>query len=241
MAAVIGIGIICCFGTWYCLSTPGSQIALRIRRRFSPMPLGLGRPRKLAHGILDVRDFKNVDDYCNSLKRGPRRTMQKQIDKTFKEHGISVATRCSAAWLSREHLEVAIAHQSRLVNPTRAIIAGTMRFFVACLMDGIVDEFRDSEGRLIAWCQVVAKGTVMRAMWYYADPVADKYCIWFSSVRLCVARTLAAKCDHCDLGPSRSEKVKDLKAVYGFTSRNDWDDHCDYTGEFKDLTRLVLH
>lgn len=196
--------------------------------------------RVRSHGVLDVSNFKSVDDYISSLKRGPKRTMKVQIAKTFSEHGITAVTKPSAAALGFSHLKVSIAHQGRLYGNIKATFAGSFRFLVAWLMVGVIDEYRDRDGRLLAWCQMVGKGKTIRAMWYYADPAGDKFCIWFASVRLAVSRALALGMTHCDLGPSASDKVKELKKLYGFESLKHWASVCDYSGDFVNLATVNI-
>lgn len=75
---------------------------------------------------------------------------------------------------------------------------------------------------------------------YYADPQADRWCIWFFSVRLAVIRAVALNLHHVDLGPSSTTSVSELKKLYGFKILGDWKSTCKYEGEFIDLAPHIL-
>ena len=216
----------------------------RWRQRFSRVPLGLvvrtSKKKPRPHAILAVQPFGGVREWIDQLPRGPRRTLRVQTDQAFGKHAITLTTRPSAASLGYEHVRVAVAHQARLSGPARSALGGVFRCLVGWLMAGVVDEYRDGDGKLLAWCQMVAKGKTIRAMWYYADPAADRHCIWFYSVRLSVARALALGLGHVDLGPSGSQKVAELKKSYGFDVVADWSDVLDYSGGYIDLATLDL-
>ena len=100
-------------------------------------------------------------------------------------------------------------------------------------MVGTIDEFRGEEdGRLVAWCQTIAKGKTIRGMWYYCVPNSERWCIWFFCVRLNLARAIRLGLHHVDAGPSDNTGVAKLKRKYGFELAENWHDVVDYAGAF---------
>ena len=101
-------------------------------------------------------------------------------------------------------------------------------------MTGVVQEYRDENGRVIAFAHEVFKGDTARGQWYYADEEAARRYVWFHSVRDLVRRAIEAPdVDMVDLGPSGSDAFSVLKAKYGFASVSDWHKVADYRGPFR--------
>lgn len=213
-----------------------------LRQRFSLLPLGLSstRRRKRSRNALDTRDIVDWRDWARSLPRSPRTTLLKQIDHAMQQRGLEV---CSAgparSALSLAHLRVAIAHQRRVAawHPPaqlRAVFGGWIRFCVATMMEGEVDEWRDASGRLLAWTQVVVKGDTLRGMWFYT--AETRAMLWFAALRLNVARAITMPgVRWVDAGPSRGEGVAELKTRYGFVEVHEWGAAglpCTYAGPF---------
>lgn len=79
-------------------------------------------------------------------------------------------------------------------------------------MTGVVQEYRDENGRVIAFAHEVFKGDTARGQWYYADEEAARRYVWFHSVRSLVQRAVAAEGVYMvDLGPSGSDAFSELK------------------------------
>ena len=148
----------------------------------------------------------------------------KQVDKAFQRQRVNVSLAGPAyAVLGYEHWLVCVDHELRAMGLRKGVLAGTLRAFFGTLVEGTwVDEYRNDEGRLLAWSAMVAKGKTMRCMWFYQRTEASKHLIWFYSLRLAVARAIALGLHHLDLGPSNSPNVVQLKAKYGFKDTLYW-------------------
>ena len=48
---------------------------------------------------------------------------------------------------------------------------------------GEIREYRDADGRVLAFAHEATKGRVMRGQWFYATDAAAKDYVWFHSVR----------------------------------------------------------
>jgi len=213
-------------------------------RSFSEGPMGLRRTAAgnrpggrmpFRHAILDVRPFGSAEEWAQALKsRGCRRTMGRggQIDKSWAAKGIGVHT-VAPTGLGFAHFRVIVAHERRSYALWQAVLAATMRFFVARSMTGVIDEYRadGGSGELLGWAHAVVKGATLRGMWFY-QARGDAF-IWHGGIRHAVERgTAMPNVHHVDLGPSKGANVVAAKERFGFADVEDWPDICDYAGEF---------
>lgn len=221
-----------------------TQGALGLRSR-----QGTANPRRrLEHAVGNLRSYKSVDDWVRSLPRSAKTTMKRVHRVVHTVEGIQV--RCAGkaprvvGW---EHWSVCVDHETRVMGRIPGFVVGSLRFLVGRITEGTIDEFRASDGRLLAWSSMIAKGNTMRNMWFYQRSEAAKCLIWFYTVRMAVERCFELGLAHLDLGPSHLPSVKELKAKYGFPSTRNWDKetassdsdpryHCDYSGPFVDLS-----
>lgn len=162
------------------------------RRWFTNMPLGLRQHRRKKHAVLDVSQFESVEQYIASLSRSPRRSMRlaRSLDpalwlEVFRSTNASVKplrsclvqntfcivpTQVTRPWdIGSEHLAVAIDHELRAMSSqVGAVVAGTFRVLVACMMLGEVVEYRETtNGSLVAWSVTICKGNTVRGQWFY--------------------------------------------------------------------------
>jgi hypothetical protein len=99
---------------------------------------------------------------------------------------------------------------------------------------GEIREYRDAEGRVIAFAQENVKGRVMRGQWFYSTDAGATQFVWFHSVQSLVRRSIEDEgVDFADLGPSGTDAFSELKAKYGFESVADWHKVADYRGPFR--------
>jgi hypothetical protein len=59
-----------------------------------------------------------------------------------------------------------------------------------CDRAGEIREYRDTEGRVIAFAHEARKGRVIRGQWFYSTDAAASSFVWFHSVRDLVARAI---------------------------------------------------
>ena len=97
-------------------------------------------------------------------------------------------------------------------------------------MAGVIQEYRNADGKVIGFAHEVRKAKTIRGQWFYCDDEASKSYVWFHSVQELVRRSIDADgIETVDLGPSGSDAFSELKAKYGFVSVNDWPAYADYT------------
>jgi len=107
------------------------------------------------------------------------------------------------------------------------------RYIDTTMMVGEIQEYRNAEGRIIAFAHEVRKGRAIRGQWFYSSDEAAKSYVWFHSVQELVRKSIEADgVDTVDLGPSGSDAFSELKAKYGFAAVDDWPAVADYTGPF---------
>ena len=173
---------------------------------FTKMPMGLTkrrRRRKRAHYVLtDIkRKFRNDEmEWINSIpSRSARTTLRKQITSTFLKRQI---TRRTGSSLGLRHFWVLYQHERAAYGTLKGLFVSLLRFYVASNMLGVVDEFIDRDGNLLAWTQTVVYGNTLRAMWFYKHSWRAKSSyVWFASLRLSVLRCMKLEgVDVVDLG-----------------------------------------
>jgi hypothetical protein len=237
-----------------------------LREKISWGPMGLTRAphKRRPRNALDTAPFATWQAWAKSLPRSQRSTLSSQIDQAAKRRGFVLLSAGPAhrALLSPAHVVVAISHQLRLVTQEAgrmaggswlefvaaglrlvvcaplAVLRGSLRWLVAAIMLGEVDEWRrEADGALLAWAVTIVKGDTLRGMWFYtSEPQAM---IYFAALRLNVARAVAMNgVRWVDAGPSRGaagQRVASLKAAYGFGVVREWGlpgQPCNYDGAF---------
>eukprot|EP00945_MAST-04E_sp_MAST-4E-sp1_P007898 g7898.t1 len=240
----------------YIVSDPTSSR----REWFSKGPMGLrfsGTPRKgnasetkekkpskflKAHAIVNVKGGA-YDEWIKQLPRSARQTLTKQVPKRFQRENIQVRRKRSRD-LTFRHWLIVLDHERRSYMWPRALLASIMRFIVASLMVGSVDEFWKVNAdtgteTFLAWSQSIVKGKTYRAMWFYQtkEASAGKYFIWFKSLDLAVSRSFRTTgVEFVDLGPSLNKNVIEIKEKFGFQNRLDWKNVCGYNdGPFREI------
>lgn len=221
----------------------GAPLPLREREQGSLGAMGAGQWtgqwRTRPHALLDVRGLASVDDWAKGLPRGARRTLAKANAQNF-----SVSTRPilgdePAPHSSLAHFRCVVAHEVRLLADTPedffdALGQAIGRYRNCIMQAGEIREYRDTDGRVIAFAQEATKGRVIRGQWFYATDDAAKRYVWFHSVQELVRRAIADEgVDFADLGPSGSDAFSELKEKYGFVSIADWHKVADYRGPFR--------
>jgi hypothetical protein len=206
------------------------------REWFSRFPMGAARTKCCKkvkvkpHAICQVENH-TYESWVNTLPRSCRATLTKQLPKCFSVERITVRE-CRPSDLGWRHLRVIYSHERRQYNFARAALAAVIRFLVASLMVGTVDEFYDHGGSLLAWSHGIVKGQAYRAMWFYQtkDAASRRYFLWFKTLDLAVQRScqLPERVKFIDLGPSLNKNVTKTKEKFGFPSRHDWHKVCGY-------------
>jgi hypothetical protein len=139
-------------------------LSLRQRERGCLGAMGAGQwsgqYRTRPHALLDVRDFLSVDDWVKSLPRGSRRTLVKANAQDF-----SFATRPiygdkPAPHSSLAHFRCVMEHEVRLLANSPddffdALQQGIGRYQNGISQGGEIQEYRDPEGRVLAFSQEV--------------------------------------------------------------------------------------
>ena len=226
----------------------GERVSLREREQGSLGAMGAGQWtgqfRTRPHALLDVRNLTSVDEWVASLPRGARRTLAK-ANANAESAAFTVVTRPimgdePAPHSTLQHFKCLVEHEVRLLDDgsgqgfVDALAQAIGRYRNCISQAGEIREYRDADGRVIAFAQEATKGRVIRGQWYYAtDAAASKY-VWFHSVKELVRRAIADEgVDYADLGPSGTDAFSVLKAKYGFASVSDWHAVADYRGPFR--------
>ena len=176
------------------------------KKWFTKIPMGISRPRrkKRAHYVLTDIHRKFRDNEVNWIKsissRSARTTLRKQIVSTFLKRKI---TRRTIKSLTFRHLWILFLHERAAYGTVKGLFVSFLRFYVASNMYGMIDEFIDGNGSLLAWTQTIVYGNTLRAMWFYKHPSRAKASyVWFASLRLSVLRCMKLDgVDVVDLGP----------------------------------------
>ena len=221
----------------------GEAVTLREREMGSLGAMGAnqwtGRFRTRPHALLDVRHFSSVDDWVSSLSRGSRRTLAKAAAQDFSVVPRPIYGNEPAPHSSLAHFRCVAEHEVRLLatspdNFFDALNQAIGRYVGCTSQSGVIQEYRDADGRVIAFSQEVQKGRVIRGQWFYATDAAAKSYVWFHSVHDLVRRAIETDgVDMVDLGPSGSDAFSALKERYGFESVDDWHTVADYRGPFQ--------
>mgnify|MGYP001207209779 CR=1 FL=1 len=221
----------------------GEPLRLKERERSSLGAMGAaqwtGQFRTRAHALLDVRNLTSVDEWIETLPRGSRRTLAKAAQQNFSVASKRIVGGKPSPHSSLSHFRCVISHEVRLLASSAeeffdALNQGIGRYIGCTGQAGEIREYRDLDGRVIAFAQEARKGRVIRGQWFYATDEAAKRYVWFHSVQELVTRAIATEgVDTVDLGPSGSDSFSLLKERYGFKSVDDWHAVADYRGPFE--------
>jgi len=221
----------------------GEPVSLRDREQGSLGAMGAGQWtgqwRTRPHALLDVRGFASVDDWVKSLPRGCRRTLAKANAQDWQVIARPILGSRPAPHSSLAHFRCVVEHEVRLLADTPddffpAMQQAIGRYTNCIAQAGEIREYRDADGRVIAFAQEATKGRVIRGQWFYSTDHGAKSYVWFASVQDLVRRAIAAEgVDFADLGPSGTDGFSELKAKYGFDSVADWHTVADYRGPFR--------
>eukprot|EP01147_Barroeca_monosierra_P011067 gene11067-3134_t len=212
------------------------------KQSFSLGPMGIShfarkRPSK-PHGIFSLvssrqqSQLSRWEEWAQSLPRSPRTTLLKQITKAWTRSPFTIRTHQRVA-LSSEIFQVIYRHQRRYYGTLQAALVAWSRCLVLGLMDGTLDQVRRTKDqRLVAICQTIVKGKVVRIQWFYQDEEASRSLLWFTFLAINVQRGIQMGCRFIDAGPSLYNDAVQLKEKFAFSSTTSWRDH--YDGPFKD-------
>jgi hypothetical protein len=201
----------------------------------------LGQYKTRPHALLDVKNVTHVDEWVKTLPRGCKRTLKKANAQNFTVTTKPIIGGKSAPHSSLSHFQCVVEHEVRLISNYEGDIDGFFnglseavnRYVGTTRMTGEIQEYRNEDGKVIAFAHEVRKGKTVRGQWFYCTDEGSKKYVWFHSVQELVKRAIDADgVDTVDLGPSGSDAFSDLKARYGFESVDDWPAVADYKGPF---------
>jgi len=228
----------------------GEPIPMSSREQSSLGAMGAGQwtgqYKTRPHSLLDVSkvtsNLTSVQDWVRTLPRGCRRTLKRANDQNFTVITRPIRDRMPAPHSSLAHFRCVVEHEVRLYTHDeydtegflQALSASVGRYIETTRMVGEIQEYRNSDGRVIAFAHEVRKGRAIRGQWFYGGDEASKSYVWFHSVQELVRRAIDDESvDTADLGPSGSDAFSELKAKYGFVNVDDWPAVADYTGSFR--------
>mmetsp|Transcript_12909 Transcript_12909/g.24242 ORF Transcript_12909/g.24242 Transcript_12909/m.24242 type:complete len:365 (+) Transcript_12909:273-1367(+) len=197
-----------------------------------------GQWKTRPHALLDVSNMTSIDDWIQSLPRGCKRTLKKANSQSFTVSSKPILSKKPAPHSSLAHFRCVVEHEVRLIADVEGDIEGffsalaeaVSRYIGTTRMTGVIQEYRNADGKIIAFAHEVRKARTIRGQWFYADDEASKSYVWFHSVQELVKRAIESDgIDTVDLGPSGSDAFSELKAKYGFESIDDWPSFADYT------------
>lgn len=183
-----------------------------------------------------------MEDWVATLPRGCRRTLKKANAQNWTVSARPILGKEPAPHSSLAHFRCVVEHEVRLIatdeNDTQgflqALSTSVGRYVGTTRQAGIIYEYRNSNGTVIAFAHEVQKGRAIRGQWFYGSDESAKSYVWFHSVQELVRRGIEDKdVDVADLGPSGSDAFSELKSKYGFGSVVDWHTVADYTGPFR--------
>jgi hypothetical protein len=198
----------------------------------------LGQYKTRPHALLDVSNMTSIEDWTKSLPRGCKRTLNKANAQNFTVTTKPIQSDESAPHSSLAHFRCVVDHEVRLIANIEGDIEGffdalgeaVSRYIGTTRMAGVIQEYRNEDGTVIAFAHEVRKARTVRGQWFYADDESSKSYVWFHSVQELVRRAIETDgIDTVDLGPSGSDAFSELKAKYGFESIDDWPAYADYT------------
>jgi len=204
----------------------------------------LGQFKTRPHSLLDVSPQSNItsiDDWVRTLPRGCRRTLKKANAQNFTVTTRPITDRKRAPHSSLAHFRCVVEHEVRLITEydddtegfLEALSMSVGRYIDTTHMTGEIQEYRNADGRIIAFAHEVRKGRAIRGQWFYSSDEAAKSYVWFHSVQELVRKAIEADgVNTADLGPSGTDAFSELKSKYGFAAVDDWPAVADYTGPF---------
>jgi hypothetical protein len=202
----------------------------------------LGQFKTRPHALLDVRNMTHVDEWVQTLPRGCKRTLKKANAQKFTVVTKPIIGGEAAPHSSFSHFKCVVEHEVRLISSGiegdvqgffDALMEAVSRYIGTTQMTGVIQEYKNEEGKIIAFAHEVRKGKAIRGQWFYCTDEGSKKYVWFHSVQELVKRAIEAKgVETADLGPSGSDDFSALKAKYKFESVDDWPAIADYTGPF---------
>jgi hypothetical protein len=190
------------------------------------------------HALLQVKNMTDINDWISTLPRGCKRTLKKANAENFTVSSYPILSNEPAPHSSLSHFRCVVQHEVRLIVDGEDDIQGffdalaeaVSRYIGTTRMTGVIQEYRNEEGKVIAFAHEVRKARTIRGQWFYCDDEASKKYVWFHSVQELVRRAIESDgVDTVDLGPSGSDAFSELKARYGFESIEDWPQYADYT------------
>lgn len=197
-----------------------------------------GQWKTRPHALLNVSNMTCIDDWINTLSRGCKRTLKKANSQSFTVTSKPILGNKPAPHSSLAHFRCVVQHEVRLIANVEGDVQGffsalaeaVSRYIGTTRMTGVIQEYRNADGKIIAFAHEVRKARTIRGQWFYADDEASKSYVWFHSVQELVKRAIESDgIDTVDLGPSGSDAFSELKAKYGFESIEDWPFYADYT------------
>lgn len=202
----------------------------------------LGQFKTRPHALLDVKNVTHIDEWVKTLPRGCKRTLKKANAQNFTVTTRPINGDEPAPHSSLSHFICVVEHEVRLITSGiegdvegffDALSEAVSRYIGTTRMTGEIQEYRNEDGKIIAFAHEVRKGRTVRGQWFYCTNEGAKKYVWFHSVQELVKRAIEAEgVDTVDLGPSGSDDFSELKARYGFESIDDWPAVADYTGPF---------
>lgn len=234
--------------------TTGAPIPLYEREEASLGAMGAGQWtgqwKTRPHALLDVTNVTSIDQWKQTLPRGCKRTLKKANAQNFTVVTRPIRGSKPAPHSSLSHFRCVVEHEVRLIAGENGIYGdygednnisaffdalseAVSRYIGTTRMTGEIQEYKNEEGRIIAFAHEVRKGKTVRGQWFYCTDEGSKKYVWFHSVQQLVQRAIDTKgVNTVDLGPSGTDSFSELKARYGFESVDDWPAVADYTGPF---------
>jgi len=191
------------------------------------------------HSLLDVRNYTSVDEWVKGLAKSSRKTLKRAGKQNFTVTGKLIDSNQPAPHSTLAHFRCVVEHEVRLLAKSpnsffAALQQAVGRYVNTLSQAGEIYEYRNQEGRVIAFAHEVRKGRVIRGQWFYGTDEASKSYVWFHSVKEMVQRAIEGQdIDYADLGPSGADAFTELKERYGFASVENWHLLADYTGAFR--------
>lgn len=122
------------------------------------------------HALLQISNMTSVDEWVKTLPRGCKRTLKKANAQNFTVTTKPILSSKAAPHSSLAHFRCVVEHEVRLINTIEGDIQGffnalaeaVSRYVGTTRMTGVIQEYRNSDGKVIGFAHEVRKAKTVR-------------------------------------------------------------------------------
>ena len=129
-----------------------------------------GQWKTRPHSLLDVSNMTSVEDWKKNLPRGCKRTLKKANAQNFTVTSKPILSDEAAPHSSLAHFRCVVEHEVRLIANIEGDVEGffnalaeaVSRYVGTTRMAGVIQEYRNGDGKIIAFAHEVRKAKTVR-------------------------------------------------------------------------------